>query len=107
MLAALAGQTRVIVAGEATVDIAAALAELALLGHERILCEGGPTLLGQVAAIDCLDDLCLTVAPVLLSGDRQRIQHGPDLLPPRRLAIAHLLEEDGVLFARYLVDRTA
>ena len=106
-LAAMTGQTRVIVAGEATVDIAAALAELALLGHERVLCEGGPTLLGQVVAADCLDDLCLTVAPLLLGGDRRRIQHGPDLLPPRRLTVAHLLDEDGVLFARYLVDRPA
>lgn len=91
--------------GSRAVDIAQALDELARLGLQRVLCEGGPTLLAQVVAAGRLDDLCLTVAPLLLAGDRRRIMQGPDLDPPQLLTLAHLLEEEGALFARYLLDR--
>lgn len=97
---------RLVRAGSGDVDIALALRELARLGHRRVLCEGGPTLLAQVTAAGQLDDLCLTTAPTLVAGGRRRIMQGPDLSPPPHLRLAHLLEEDGALFARYLVDRT-
>lgn len=66
-------------------------------------CEGGPTLLAQVVAAGRLDDLCLTLAPLLVAGDHRRIMRGPALDPSRPLSLAHLLEEEGALFARYLV----
>ena len=54
-------------------------------GARTILCEGGPTLLRELVAADCVDDLLLTVAPMLvagdaptpLSGDRDRPARGP------------------------------
>lgn len=96
---------KVIRAGSGTVDVAVVLAELARLGHHRVLCEGGPTLLGQIVAADGLDDLCLTTAPLLVGGAAPRILRGPELMPAPSLRIDHLLEEDGSLFARYVVDR--
>jgi len=53
-VAELAG-VKVIQAGFGALDIAAVLRELARLGHHRVLCEGGPTLLAQVVAGRGLD----------------------------------------------------
>ncbi len=95
----LAEVADVVVAGERSVDIGAALDELAARGLRRMLCEGGPTLLSDVAAAGRLDELCLTLSPQLVGGDGTRITHGPDL--DTRWTLAHLLEEDGVLLSRW------
>ncbi|MEU9353062.1 pyrimidine reductase family protein [Streptomyces griseoloalbus] len=93
---------RVVTAGEgAGVDPARAVRALADLGHTRLLTEGGPRLLGQMVAAGVLDELCLTVAPMLTAGDAQRIAGGPSVTLPRRLALKSMLEEDGFLFTRY------
>jgi riboflavin biosynthesis pyrimidine reductase len=96
-------QARLVQAGTGVVDLAGALDQLARRGYRRVLCEGGPTLLAHLLAAGRLDDLCLTIAPTLLAGDHRRIAEGPDLDPPTRLRLAHLLEEEESLFARYLV----
>ncbi|MFF8945146.1 pyrimidine reductase family protein [Streptomyces sp. NPDC014864] len=94
---------KVVAAGEGTgVDPARAVAELAGLGHTRLLTEGGPRLLGQMVAAGVLDELCLTVSPMLTAGDAQRIAGGPPVPVPRRFTLASLLEQDGFLFTRYL-----
>ncbi len=104
--AAAAARADVIVAGGRRVDLAAAVAALAGRGHQRILAEGGPHLLGQLAAAGLLDELCVTVSPVLIGGPAGRIIHGPAGGPgPARLDLAHLLADDSYLFCRYLVDR--
>lgn len=95
----------VVACGEHRVDPARAVAALVERGHRRLLCEGGPHLLGQVAAAGRLDELCLTLSPLLVSGPAPRVLVGPPVLPPARLRLAHLLEDEGVLFARYLVVR--
>ena len=96
------GPDRVLVAGEDEVDPELALTRLAALGMRRVLLEGGPTLLGRMAAAGCVHELCLTVSPLLLGGDGPRIAHGaPSGL---RLRAAHLLESDGALFGRWLVQ---
>ncbi|MEU1297096.1 MULTISPECIES: pyrimidine reductase family protein [unclassified Streptomyces] len=93
---------RVVVAGDGTgVDPARAVAALAALGHTRLLTEGGPRLLGQMVAADVLDELCVTLAPVLTAGSARRITGGPEIADPRRFALVSLLEEDGFLFGRY------
>jgi riboflavin biosynthesis pyrimidine reductase len=98
---------RLVRAGTGDVDLTEALDELGRRGYRRVLCEGGPSLLANLLAADRLDELCLTTAPTLVGGDGPRILRGPDLSPPPHLLLAHLLEEDGALFARYLVDRAA
>jgi riboflavin-specific deaminase-like protein len=98
-----AGQVAdVIVAGQGRVDLGAALAALGQQGVGLVLCEGGPTLNGVLAASDLIDELCLTVAPALVGGDVGTgllgHTHIPELLP---MALVHALEADGELFLRY------
>ncbi|CQR61081.1 pyrimidine reductase family protein [Streptomyces leeuwenhoekii] len=93
---------RVVIAGEgAGVDPARAVRALAELGHTRLLTEGGPRLLGQLTAAGVLDELCLTVSPMLTAGDAQRIAGGPSVAVPHRFELVSLLEEEGFLFSRY------
>ena len=92
----------VVVAGDGMgVEPARVVRELAGLGHTRLLTEGGPRLLGQLIAAEVLDELCLTVSPMLTAGDAQRIAGGPPVAVPQRLRLVSLLEEDGFLFSRY------
>jgi riboflavin biosynthesis pyrimidine reductase len=93
----------VIVAGTDSVTAASMVDALARLGHRRILVEGGPTLLGQLAAEHLLDELCLTISPVLEGGQsaaRITDRRGPTEVTGMRLA--GLLEDDGFLLSRYL-----
>ncbi len=105
-LRAAAEVADVVVCGEHRVDLATALAALRERGLLHVLCEGGPTLLGSVVAAGLLDELCLTWSPLLVGGgDGMRILAGPALPASVELELAHLLESDGTLFARYLVRR--
>jgi riboflavin biosynthesis pyrimidine reductase len=92
----------VVFAGEgATVDPHRLPRALAERGLRRLLTEGGPRLLGQLIAGGALDELCLTVAPRITSGDASRIVNGPGTDVPVEYALAGVLEEDGFLFTRY------
>ncbi|MEU8969261.1 dihydrofolate reductase family protein [Streptomyces monashensis] len=93
---------RVVAAGDgAGVDPVRAVRALAGLGHTRLLTEGGPRLLGQFIAAGVLDEMCLTLSPMLTAGEAQRIAGGPSVAVPRRFALVSLLEEAGFLFGRY------
>ncbi|MEU6917454.1 pyrimidine reductase family protein [Streptomyces olindensis] len=93
---------RVVTAGDGIgVDPARAVRALAGLGHTRLLTEGGPRLLGQMVAAGVLDELCLTVSPMLTAGGAQRIAGGPAVTVPHRFTLLSMLEEDGFLFTRY------
>ncbi len=88
------------------VDAGRIIDELAGLGYQRILCEGGPSLLYSLVTAGRLDELCLTISPQLVGGDPTRIlSHGPWLEPAVRLELRHLLAGDGDLFSRYAVIR--
>lgn len=91
----------VIMAGEDGIDFSRAVRELAARGHRRLLCEGGPALLARAAADGVLDELCLTLSPMLVAGDPSRILAGPPLPRPLRMRPASVYEEDGFLFLRY------
>ena len=77
------------------------LAELGRRGLTRVLCEGGPSLLGALHAADAVDELCLTVAPLLVGGEGGRIAHGPSGPPPRRMTLVGALHADDALLLRY------
>ena len=96
----LAEVADVVVAGRESVDLADALTQLSSRGLLRVLCEGGPSLLADLAAAGQLEELCLSLAPVLVAGDGPRILTGPDLGVD--LTLAHLLESDGTLLSRWV-----
>ncbi|NED94130.1 pyrimidine reductase family protein [Phytoactinopolyspora alkaliphila] len=98
---ALAEVADVIVAGEKDVDPSAALSQLAERGLRRVLCEGGPSLLAEVARAGRLDELCYTVTPMLAGGYATRILDGAPI-HDSRWQLAHLLEDDGALLTRWL-----
>ena len=95
------GDMDVLTYGEGVIDWPAVLAELAGRGMTRVLCEGGPTLHGALVAADLVDDLCLTIAPVLAAGAAPRIAHGPAAVT-HHMRRAHVLDADGVLLTRWL-----
>ena len=66
-----------------------------------MLAEGGPTLNGQLAAAGLLDELCLTLSPLLSGGDAKRILAGPALASGPGWRLRSLCEQDGFLFLRY------
>ena len=70
-------------------------------GLGRVLCEGGPHLLGQLAAEGLLDELCLTVTPVLAGPGPTRVVAGAPF-PARPMTLEQVLTDDGELFCRYV-----
>jgi riboflavin biosynthesis pyrimidine reductase len=99
--AELAARADVIVAGEQAVDLKAAVGALAERGHQRILAEGGPHLLGQLVEAGLMDELCLTIGPLMAGPGASRIVAGSPASEPQQLTLAHLLEDDGFLLCRY------
>lgn len=96
---ALPSHVQVIVAGDDDVDLPQGLAALRALGYQRVLCEGGPQLLQQLLADDAVDQLCLTMSPLLIGG-------APGLLPTtlagsRPMRLTTLLEQEGVLLTTW------
>ncbi|HEX9040285.1 MAG TPA: pyrimidine reductase family protein [Trebonia sp.] len=92
----------VIVAGDDVVDLAAARAALEDRGLPRVLCEGGPHLFGDLAAAGLVDELCLSVSPMLAGPGAARIIDGTHLDTARPLALTQLLAaDDGFLYCCY------
>jgi riboflavin biosynthesis pyrimidine reductase len=87
-----------------TDGLPAAVAELGRRGP--ILCEGGPSLFAALVRDGLVDELCLTLSPMLAGPGSGRIVAGPEH-PPARLTLQTLLEEDGALFTRYAVQHQA
>jgi riboflavin biosynthesis pyrimidine reductase len=104
-LTALPGE-QVVVAGD-VLDGRAILAALHARGHRLILSEGGPTAWGPLLAERLVDELFLTVSPLLtgrVAGDlRLSLVEGADLLPGGPLAaqLLSLRRSGDHLFLRY------
>ncbi|MGY6654274.1 pyrimidine reductase family protein [Amycolatopsis sp. TRM77291] len=91
----------VLVAGTDDVDLHRALALLDERGLRRVDCEGGPALFADLIAADLVDQLCLTVAPLLAGAGESRIARGHPAPQPRRMELASVLVEDGFTMLRY------
>jgi riboflavin-specific deaminase-like protein len=91
----------VVVAGDDTVDVVAALDQLAERGLKHVICEGGPHLFGWLAAAKAFDELCLSLAPLLAGGRAGRILAGVESQLANPLRLVQVLEDDGHLFLRY------
>lgn len=96
----------VVITGDADVDLPVALAELDKRGLRRVSCEGGPHLFGGLIEAGLVDQLCLTVSPMLAGGDASRIAVGPPPVAPRKLELASVLTDDGFLMLRYRSRRS-
>jgi riboflavin biosynthesis pyrimidine reductase len=92
---------RVLVAGEDSVDVTRAVALLRAQGMDRILCEGGPTLLDELVEADAVAEICVTVAPKLAGSQRVGTRRPSRLPVPVEMRLEHALECDGYLFLRY------
>jgi riboflavin biosynthesis pyrimidine reductase len=91
-----------------TPDPAAALRDLRARGIRALLCEGGPTLNRALLAADLVDELFLTVSPLLTgNNDAPRIVEGDDLPNPARLRLAWVLNHDDELYLRYTIRHDA
>jgi riboflavin biosynthesis pyrimidine reductase len=87
-----------------TDGLPAAVAELGRRGP--ILCEGGPSLFAALLRDGLVDELCLTLSPLLAGPGPGRIVAGAEH-PAATLALRGLLEEDDALFTRYAVTHQA
>ncbi len=99
--------TVVLVCGKHQVDLTSALAQLRAMGFGRILSEGGPTLNGQLASADLVDELCLTTASMVVSGDSKRIVSGRDPIPGGHdYRLDRAIVGTRSLFTRWIRDRS-
>jgi riboflavin biosynthesis pyrimidine reductase len=106
--AALAGVADVVTCGADAVDPARLRAALEERGLRRILSEGGPTAFAELAHGGVVDELCLSLTPLLVGPGPSRILAGTGGWPaPAGLVLAGALEEDGALFLRYRMPRTS
>jgi riboflavin biosynthesis pyrimidine reductase len=92
----------VVTAGVGAVDLAGALRQLRGRGVETVTCEGGPHLLRDLLAADLLDELCLTISP-MVGGDPVRLLPDEPQPPLRRFALDSVVRSDDELLLRYLV----
>lgn len=80
----------------------AVLNELHRRGAAVVLCEGGPTLNGRMTEAGLIDEICLSVSPILAGGTSSRIVAGAAQADFTRMRLSRLLAEDDLLFARYI-----
>ncbi len=99
--AALAAVAEVVTVGHDGVEPGALLAELHRRGHRTVLVEGGPSFNAQLVAAGLVDEVNLSVSPMLVGGTSARVAQG-GAEHPTELALAHLWEGGGLLFARYV-----
>lgn len=93
------GQTRLLLCGRGSVDLVTALERLAGMGFRRVLTEGGPQLMNDLTRADLVDELCLTIAPLLVGGHSPRIGAGAPY--HRQLRLMHVLTSDASLLTRW------
>lgn len=99
--AALAEVAHVLALGETTADLAGALDVLRRMGFAHVLCEGGPHLLASLTAADLVDEMCLTMTPMLVGPGPGRITAGEPTPVPRTLRLRHALAAGDLLLLRY------
>ncbi|GAA2441008.1 pyrimidine reductase family protein [Agromyces soli] len=98
--AALAGVAELVDCGAERVEPALVRDALAERGMPQILCEGGPHLFGALLDADLVDELCLSLSPLLVSGGAGRIAQGLSQ-HARRMRLVHAIPAGDLLLLRY------
>jgi riboflavin biosynthesis pyrimidine reductase len=94
-----------VVAGSDVVDLEGAVQQLGAGGARVVLCEGGPALLAELLGRGLVDEMCVTLSPLLLADPVRMIPAGalPAALP---MALAGCLRYRDHVFLRYLLHRS-
>ncbi len=88
----------IIRAGQGSVDLHAAMAQLP---GNFVQLEGGPMLNASMFDANLVDEINLTISPMVTGADSPRLSNGAPALH-RDYQVAHILEHDGFLFIRYV-----
>ena len=100
---ALDGRAKVMAIGDDQVDLARTVTRLAEMGLPRVLCEGGPSINGQMASLGLVDEWNLTIAPLLAAGESKRAAVGPlPEGPPPEMELARVWLNNHYLFCRWV-----
>ncbi len=89
---------RCVRAGQGSVDLSAAMKQLE---GTFVQLEGGPMLNAAMFAADLVDEINVTISPLIVGGGGPRLTEGaPELF--MRHDIAHVIHDDGFVFVRYI-----
>lgn len=104
------GALEIIEAGVGSADVRALVARLHQLGCRKILVEGGGEAVAAFLEADLLDEIRLTICPVILGGRHAPTPVGGAGWPVsqrRRLALVEMERQGDELFLRYEVQARA
>lgn len=91
----------IIKCGKDKVDLHKVIEELSSRGLNKILCEGGPTLNAHLLSAGLIDELCLTISPMIVQGNEARIFDGPKFDTPVGFIPGNIFVEENNIFTRY------
>lgn len=91
--------------GEQSVDFAELFGTLLLRGYRTVLCEGGPTIFSTLLLEGLIDELCLTITPLLGKGNPTGIAHIGDTESIKMTLGSHF-EINNYIFSRYLIEHS-
>jgi len=95
------------------VDMREAIGRLFEHGYRRVLTEGGPTLMGEALKARIVDELFLTISPVIVGGGEEQprptLASGVELLPDAAQLgqLLSLHRREAYLFLRYSLAEVA
>lgn len=98
--AEIAERAEVIIAGDDDVELSVVIDHLVNRGLTQVLCEGGPTLLAGLIRPGLLDELCLTMAPVVVGGRGLGITSGGPI-DMTSFTLTQVLEQQSALLTRW------
>lgn len=84
-----------------SISITEVLEDLYKRGARTVVCEGGPKVNGQLLSANVIDELCLSLSPVLV-GNGIGIFDGFPPNSPKGLKLAQVFTDDELLFCRYI-----
>jgi riboflavin-specific deaminase-like protein len=91
----------VVLEGDGSAEPAHVVDALVQRNLSHILCEGGPTLLTSLLSAGLVDELCLSIAPMVTGPGGRRLLAGSPLAAPLDLGLTQVLTDDSTLFVRY------
>lgn len=91
--------------GDTTVDPDQVLDYCAGRNLTRVLCEGGPRVLGSFIDAEQVSELCLTTSPNVVAGNAPRIAHSDQALLQRMSVRTMLTDDDGFVFTSWVRQR--